>query len=80
MRKQINCAIVGISFIMIACQPSIYSDLPEDTLLEQLYRNNPDSLAILLEEKVNPLELSDAEKAHYAFWLTKAHQKHWLKN
>lgn len=75
MGKRIYYCIIGISFILIACQPTIYSDIPQETLMEQLFLNNPDSLAMLLEEKVNPLALSDAGKADYAFWLTKAHQK-----
>ncbi|MDR2919448.1 MAG: hypothetical protein LBV72_08825 [Tannerella sp.] len=75
MGKKIYYCIIGISFILIACQPTMYSDMPEEAVMEQLFLNNPDSLATLLEEKVDPLALSDAGKADYAFWLTKAHQK-----
>lgn len=75
MGKRIYYYIIGISCILIACQPNMYSDMPEETEMEQLFLNNPDSLAIWLEEKVNLQALSDADKADYAFWLTKTHLK-----
>lgn len=61
--------------IFAACQSTQPPGLPDDALMEQLLQSSPDSLAILLEEDINPLELPDAEKADYAYWLVKTHQE-----
>ena len=49
--------------------------MPDDTLMERLLQESPNSLAMLLEGKINPQKLSDADKADYAFWLTKTHKR-----
>ena len=49
--------------------------MPDEALMEQLLQNNPDSLATLLEDNINLPELRDAQKADYAYWLTKTHQQ-----
>ena len=49
--------------------------MPKEESMKQILQENPDSLANVLEEKINPNELSDGDKADYAFWLTKTHVK-----
>jgi hypothetical protein len=62
-------------FVLAACQYSTRYKMPEEKDMEQLLQKNPDSLATILEEKINANTLSDSDKANYAFWLTKTHIK-----
>ncbi len=59
----------------ISCRPSVHSVMPDETLMERLLKENPDSLAILLEDEMIPSTLSDADKADYAWWLIQTHKK-----
>lgn len=56
---------------LVAChQPSVSEVLKEaQTILEQ----NPDSAALLLEERIIPVSLTDRDKADYWYLLTFAH-------
>lgn len=49
--------------------------LPEDSVMEELLQTNTDSLAFLLEEEIDPRELSDEDKTNYIWWLTNTHKK-----
>jgi len=60
---------------VIGCHSSSYQELPENSVLEQLLESNPDSLATLLEEDIDPFLLSDTERADYGWWLTNTHRK-----
>ena len=65
----IPCCLIALA----ACQPR--AKMPKEESMEQLLKDNPDSLAAVLEEKINPNELSEGEKADYAYWLTKTHER-----
>lgn len=47
--------------------------LPDLSLMESLLKENPDSLAYILEEEIIPETLSDKDKMEYAWWLCNAH-------
>lgn len=61
--------------LFISCDHSSRQTLPDSLILEQLLNENPDSLATILEEEINPFLLSDMERADYGWWLTNAHGK-----
>ena len=73
MKKFTHLLILHCLFALPACWPSGHSKMPKEELMERLLHEKPDSLALLLEEKVNPCTLSDRDKADYALWLTKTH-------
>ena len=73
MRFSVYLSIVFCAFFFIACHPAIKQQMPEEVAMERILQENPDSLANLLEEKINPFILSEEQKADYARWLTKTH-------
>lgn len=66
---------IFLYILLVACRPDTSFKMPADAFMEELLEKKPDSLAMMLEEWADPQKLSDADKADYAFWLTKAHQK-----
>lgn len=62
-------------WMFTSCHSTSYQELPDDTLLDQLLANNPDSLANLLENDIDPFLLTDIERADYGWWLTNAHRR-----
>lgn len=75
MRTLIFLTIISALFGLTACHANISPELPERSVLEHMLQNNPDSLATLLENEIDPFLLSDADRADYAFWLANAHKK-----
>ena len=75
MKKLIYLPLLYCLFVLPACLHSAHVEMPNNEHMEQLLQENPDSLATLLEEKINPNTLSDSDKADYARWLTKTHLK-----
>lgn len=73
MRFSVSFIIVFCTLVLVACRPSGMQQMPEEAALESVLQKNPDSLANILEEEINPHLLSDAQKADYARWLAKAH-------
>lgn len=66
---------IALPFLtFISCRPSVHSVMPDDTLMERLLKENPDSLAMILEDEIIPETLSDADKADYAWWLIQTHK------
>jgi hypothetical protein len=65
----------GCLVLLTGCGREAVSGMPEEVVMNVLFEEKADSLAMVLEEKVDPLELSDAERADYAFWLAKLHQR-----
>ncbi|MDR1098657.1 MAG: hypothetical protein LBL57_11050 [Tannerella sp.] len=61
--------------LLTGCRFDVVSGMPEDAVMKMLFEEKTDSLAMVLEEKIIPLELPDAERADYAFWLAKLHQR-----
>jgi len=75
MKKSALLLIPCCLLALAACQPSNKNKMPNKELMEQLLQEKIDSLAIILEETININNLTDEEKADYAFWLTKTHVK-----
>lgn len=69
----LTCAIS----CLFACRPSLHQAMPDTTTAERLLNSNPDSLAHLLEEQINPSLLCDSDKAYYWLLLTQAHKRTW---
>lgn len=74
MRKFITLTIICCLLFIIGCQSDAKNELPDKLLMERLLKEKPDSLSLLLED-MDPLLLSDADKADYAVWLIQAHNK-----
>jgi len=62
-----------ICLLFVSCNPVSHQKLPDQEQMEILLEDNPDGLAVLLEEVIDPLKLSEADKADYAFWLANTH-------
>jgi hypothetical protein len=75
MRKLSLFLSIICPVILTTCKPDVSLKMPPETATEALPGNEPDSPAMIPEEKINPSALSDADKADYAFRLTAAHQK-----
>ena len=73
MRFPICLIIVFCTLLLVACQPNVKQQMPEELTMWHIIQESPDSLANILE-KINPQLLPDAQKADYARWLVKAHQ------
>ena len=74
MKKSIFLLLFCCLVVLTACHSSA-DKMPKEAVMTQLLQENPDSLAMILEEKINPETLSDSAKADYALWLTKTHVK-----
>ena len=73
MRFSVSLILLFCMFFFVACQPSGMQQMPEEATMERILQENPDSLANLLEEIINPFMLPEMQKADYARWLTKTH-------
>lgn len=49
--------------------------MPDLTFMEKLLQENPDSLAFLLEEKINLIFLSGEDRMNYIWWLARTHER-----
>lgn len=77
MKRLVGYFIMFLLICLGSCIKTIDSDiLPNREFMEQLLKQNADSLAAILEN-INPNTLPDEDKAAYGFWLTKAHQSKW---
>ncbi|MDR2146894.1 MAG: hypothetical protein LBE91_10595 [Tannerella sp.] len=74
MKKSTLLLISACLLGFTACRPTVH-EMPKEEVLTRLLRENPDSLANMLEEKINPNMLSDSDKADYAWWLTRTHKR-----
>ena len=74
--KYICCLILFFTVLLPSCQWGRQEAFfPDEGLAERLLRENPDSLAMILEEQVVPAELSDSLRAEYGWWITRLHQR-----
>lgn len=74
--KYICCLILFFTVLLPSCQWGRQETFfPDEGLAERLLRENPDSLAMILEEQVIPSELSDSLRAEYGWWITRLHQR-----
>jgi len=48
--------------------------MPDETTMNRLLSENPDSLAYILEEEINPDLLSEEDRINYIWWLANAHK------
>lgn len=67
MKSCINLSVLFALFFLSACAEPV--NMPDVSVMETLLAENPDSLAYILEEKVNPDLLSHDESMDYIWWL-----------
>jgi|AGTN01.3.fsa_nt_gi hypothetical protein len=72
MKSFIYSFIVLLTLTLSCKEPN---KLPDETVMQDLLAENPDSLAYILEETINPDLLSENDKINYAWWLVKTHSK-----
>lgn len=66
--------LVQIAFCC-SCGKSNRTTWPDDAYLSHLLSNQTDSLAMLLEEEIDPTTLPDSNKAEYGWWIAQLHQR-----
>lgn len=62
-------------FLTLATSCTEQNKLPDETVMQDLLVVNPDSLAYILEETINPDLLSANDKINYTWWLANTHSK-----
>ena len=75
MRFSVILFLLFSTFFFVACQPSVKQQMPDEEIMAGMLQENPDSLANILEEEINPHLLSEAQKADYGRWLVKLHRR-----
>lgn len=75
MNRIIYFLLVALVGSLSACRSDLTSPMPKAVEAEQLLKSHPDSLVLLLEEKINPTLLCDSDRAYYWYLLTQAHRK-----
>ena len=73
MRFPVSLILIFCTLFLASCRPSVEQQMPDEEAMVRILQENPDSLAYLLEEKIDPLLLSDSLKADYGRWLTNTH-------
>lgn len=73
MKYKFILLVVCFLSLLMSCSDPV-REMPSQDYMKALLEGHPDSLATLLEE-INPMLLSDADKAEYGFWITKTHNK-----
>lgn len=73
MKRIIYLLLIGIAGCLAACRPDSPQPMPEASEAERLLNSRPDSLAAILEDKINPTLLCDSDRAYYWLLLTQAH-------
>lgn len=69
-----NILFIIIILFCTACNHSPERlGLPDEPELERLLREDPDSLASMLESRNDIFELSEEDRMDYVYWLTRAH-------
>lgn len=67
------CSLL-LALIFVSCEKQVAS-FPDNEVAEILLQENPDSLAVLLEEKTDPTTLPDSLKAEYGWWIARLHYR-----
>ena len=75
MNRILYFVLFGITGCLCACRPTPTQTMLQALEAEQLLNSRPDSLATLLEEKINPTLLCDSDRAYYWLLLTQAHER-----
>ena len=73
MRFPVSLILIFCALFFASCRSSVEQQMPDEEAMARMLQENPDSLAYLLEEKIDPLLLSDSLKADYGRWLTNTH-------
>ncbi len=71
--KSILPVLILIIIFQVSCAK--HEKMPDEEIMHKLLTENPDSLAYLLEEKINPSLLSEEDRINYIWWLASAHSK-----
>lgn len=64
-----------LTLLLFSCQSENQPEFPDDVVLAEMLKSNPDSLANLLEDRIDPFLLPDSSRADYGWWLAKAHNR-----
>lgn len=72
MKQYIYLLTISV-FILSGCKPHTLREMPPAELMEHLLKTNPDSLAGILEDEIDPFLLPDSQRADYGRWITKTH-------
>lgn len=74
--KYVCCLVLFCLVLLPSCRwKEQGASFPDEELAERLLREKPDSLAMILEEKIVAAELSDSLRAEYGWWITRLHQR-----
>lgn len=73
MQKTIYILTLLICVLLASCEKQAFS-FPDYEDAEKMLMEKPDSLAALLENRIDPALLSDSLKAEYGWWLTRVHR------
>lgn len=65
----------ALLFLVLATSCQKQNKLPDEIVMQDLLVANPDSLAYILEETINPDILSANDKMNYTWWLVNTHSK-----
>lgn len=75
MNRIIYVVLIAITGCLAACHSNSTQPMPTAAEAEQLLNTRADSLASILEEKINPTLLCDSDRAYYWLLLTQAHMR-----
>lgn len=67
------CSLL-FALILVSCEKRV-APFPDYEVAEALLMDNPDSLAVWLEEQIDPALLPDSLKAEYGWWITRLHDR-----
>ena len=67
------CSLL-FALILVSCEKRV-APFPDYEVAEALLMDNPDSLAVWLEERIDPALLPDSLKAEYGWWITRLHDR-----
>lgn len=73
MNRIIYVLLIAVAGCLYACHTTPTQPMPTVAEAEQLLNTRADSLAGILEEKINPTLLCDSDRAYYWLLLTQAH-------
>ncbi|MBC8601006.1 hypothetical protein H8784_04635 [Parabacteroides acidifaciens] len=74
MKDIIYGCLLSIALVLVSCEKQVAS-FPDYEIAETLLMEKPDSLAVLLEDRIDPALLPDSLKAEYGWWITRLHNR-----
>ena len=74
MKDIIYICLLLFALVLVSCEKRV-TPFPDKGVAEALLTDNPDSLAVWLEERTDPALLPDSLKAEYGWWITRLHDR-----